>query len=118
MWACGGILTYAGEYRDITAAPKILASFSPARRLLADKGYDANSLRNSLNSQGTEAVIPSKRNRKRAIQYDKIAYRERNTIERAFCSLKDYRRIATRYDKLLRNFLSAIQIAATILWWT
>jgi transposase len=107
-----------GNIADISAAPELLAGSPPAKRLLADKGYDANSLRNSLNSQGTEPVIPSKRNRKRAIPYDAEAYRDRNMIERAFCSLKDYRRIATRYDKLLRNFLSAVQIAAIILWWT
>ena len=47
-----------------------------------------------------------------------MAYRARNLIERAFCSLKDFRRIATRYDKLARNFFSAVAIAATILWWT
>ncbi len=106
-----------GNIADISAAPQLLASFPPARRLLADKGYDANSLRNKLHSLGCEAVIPSKRNRKRAIPYDKVAYRDRNMIERAFCNLKDYRHIATRYDKLLRNFLSSIQIAAVILWW-
>ena len=63
-------------------------------------------------------MIPSTASRKRAIPYDVAAYRDRNMIERAFCSLKDYRRIATRYDKLARNFLSAVAIAAIILWWT
>ena len=86
-------------------------------KLLADKGYDANSLRAALALRETEAVIPSTRSRKRPIPYDKAAYRERNKIERAFCRLKDWRRIATRYDKLVRNFLSAIAIAATIIWW-
>ena len=52
------------------------------------------------------------------IPYDRQAYRERNRIERAFCALKDFRRIATRYDKLARNFLAAVEIAAVILWWT
>jgi len=87
-------------------------------RLLADRGYDANSLRNMLAGQGTEAVIPSTRSRKRPIPYDGIAYRARNMIERAFCRLKDFRRIATRYDKLAQNFMSAVAIAAVILWWT
>jgi transposase len=86
-------------------------------KLLADKGYDANSLRAALADRGTEAVIPSTRSRKRPIPYDEAAYRERNKIERAFCRLKDWRRIATRYDKLARNFLSAVAIAATIIWW-
>lgn len=90
----------------------------PARRLIAGKGYDANSLRRRLAAQATEAVIPFTASRKRAIPYDTTAYRARNMIERAFCSLKDYRRIATRYDKLARNFLSAVAIAAIILSWT
>lgn len=88
------------------------------RRLIADKGYDANSLRRTLAEYRTEAVIPSTRSRKNPIPYNEAAYRERNRIERAFCALKDWRRIATRYDKLARNFLSAVAIAASILWWT
>ena len=107
-----------GNIADISAAPALLAAMPPARRLLADKGYDANSLRGALCTQDTEPVIPSRCSRKRPIPYDTVAYRDRNMIERAFCSLKDYRRIATRYDKLARNFLSAVAIAATILWWT
>jgi len=67
---------------------------------LGDRGYDANSLRATLARAGTEAVIPSTRSRKRPIPHDVQAYRARNMIERAFCSLKDFRRIATRYDKL------------------
>jgi putative transposase len=62
-------------------------------------------------------VIPSTRSRKRPIPHDAIAYRERNLIERAFCRLKDWRRIATRYDKLAANFASAVAIAAIIIWW-
>lgn len=87
-------------------------------RLIADKGYDADHLRGALASGDIEAVIPSTRSRKRPIPYDTIAYRERNKIERAFCAIKDWRRIATRYDKLARNFLSAVAIAAAVIWWT
>ncbi|MFV2001441.1 MAG: IS5 family transposase [Paracoccaceae bacterium] len=118
---CGRAVAFLltpGNVADITVAPELLASQHPSGRLFADKGYDANSLRGTLRAHGTEAVIPSTRTRKRAIAYDALAYRDRNMIERAFCSLKDYRRIATRYDKLLRNFLSAVEIAAIILWWT
>ena len=82
------------------------------------QGIRRQQLRNSLKAQQTEAVIPSTTARKRPIPYDRQAYRQRNRIERAFCSLKDFRRIATRYDKLARNFLAAVQIAAVILWWT
>ncbi len=88
----------------------------PARRLIADKGYDANSLRGPLGARGTEAVIPSIASRKRALPHDAATYRNRNMIERAFCSHKDYRRIATRYDKPARNFLSAVAIASIIVW--
>lgn len=112
------LLLTPGNIADISAAPGLLAAMPPPRRLIADKGYDANSLRGALARQGTEAVIPSTASRKRAIPHDAAAYRDRNMIERAFCSLKDYRRIATRYDKLARNFLSTIAIAAIILWWT
>lgn len=87
------------------------------RRLIADKGYDANSLRKTLRKARTEAVIPSTRSRNAPIPYDEAAYRERNRIERAFRSLKDWRRVATRYDKLARNFLSAVAIAAAVIWW-
>ena len=61
---------------------------------------------------------PSTASRKAPIAHDREAYRQRNKLERAFCSIKDYRRIATRYDKLARNFLSAVALAAAILWWT
>ena len=119
--ACGRIAAFSltpGNVADISAAPALLAAMPAPRRLIADKGYDASSLRNTLAEARTEAVIPSTRSRKTPIPYDAIAYRERNRIERAFCSLKDWRRVATRYDKLARNFLSAVAIAAAILWWT
>jgi len=88
------------------------------RRLLGERGYDANSLRAALARAGTGAVIPSTRSRKRPIPHDVQAYRARNLIARALCSLKDFRRMATRYDKLARNYISAVAIAAPILWWT
>ena len=95
-----------------------MAAIPAPARLIADKGYDANHLRGVLADNGVEAVIPSTRSRRRAMPYDAVAYRERNKIERAFCSLKDWRRITTRYDKLARNFLSTVAIAAAIIWWT
>ena len=107
-----------GNHADISEAPALLDKCPAPARLLADKGYDANSLRDRLAATETEAVIPSTRSRKTPIPYDADAYRERNMIERAFCRLKDWRRIATRYDKLAINFASAIAIAAVIIWWT
>lgn len=107
-----------GNGADISAAPALLDKMPPPARLLADKGYDAGSLRTRLAASATEAVIPSTRSRKTPIPYDEAAYVARNMIERAFCRLKDWRRIATRYDKLAINFESAIAIAAIIIWWT
>ena len=107
-----------GNGADISSAPALLDRMPAPSRLLADKGYDANSLRARLAATQTEAVIPSTRSRKTPIPYDTDAYVARNQIQRAFCRLKDWRRIATRYDKLAANFESAIAIAAVILWWT
>lgn len=86
--------------------------------LLADKAYDTNRLRLWLEEHGTVAVIPSTSSRRTPIPYDRTSYKARNLIERMFCRLKDYRRIATRYDKRADIFLSAICLAAAISWWT
>ena len=82
------------------------------KRVIADRGYDANRIRAALREQGTIPVIPGRRNRKRPIQYDERRYKDRWRVEAMFCRLKDFRRIATRYDKLARNFLSAVSLAA------
>ena len=70
-----------------------------------------------LADKAIEPVIPSIRRRKPLIPYDPIAYRQRNRIERMFCRLKDFRRVATRYDKLAANYLSGVLIAATCAYW-
>ena len=88
------------------------------RRLLADRAYDARKLRDWLTERGCEPVIPPNPTRKRPHTYDPVAYRSRNAIERMFCRIKGFRRIATRYDKRADNFLSAVLIAAAITWWT
>lgn len=106
-----------GNINDISVAADLVQRAGRMRRLLADKGYDANSLRQLLEHAGTEAVIPSTTSRTVPIAYDKRAYRQRNRIERMFGRLKDFRRVATRYDKLAANFLSGVLIAAAILWW-
>ena len=98
-------------------APALVAAAGPISRLLADKAYDTNPLRALLSDKSIEPVIPSIRRRKRLIPYDVRAYRERNLIERMFCRLKDFRRIATRYDKLARNFLAGVMLAAALIWW-
>jgi transposase len=87
------------------------------KRLIADKGYDANHLRKRLKQHGVTPVIPGRRNRKRTVRHDQKRYWDRWRIEAAFRRLKDFRRVATRYDKLARNFLSAVALAAIIAFW-
>ena len=102
---------------DISVAATLLDDIAPPQRLLADKAYDADHLRRPLEALGTEVVIPSNGSRRHAYPLDRVAYKRRNLIERMFCRLKDWRRIATRYDRLARNFLSAIAIVATVCFW-
>jgi|TARA_Y100000310_G_scaffold227253_1_gene229461 transposase len=94
-----------------------LALIPTPKRLIADRAYDARKFRNWLAERGCEAVIPPNPTRKHPHAYDRIAYRGRNVVERMFCRLKDFRRIATRYDKRADTFLSAVLIVATIVWW-
>lgn len=107
-----------GNVADVTVAPDLLDAAGPVRRLIADKGYDADSLRRRLRAAGAMAVIPGRANRRTPVRHDKARYRERWRIEAAFCRLKDFRRIATRYDKLARNFLSAVVLATLVAFWT
>ena len=87
------------------------------KELLADKGYDTNAIRAFLKQYGIRAVIPGKSNRKKKIRHDKQAYKGRNVVERCFCRLKDFRRIATGYDKLAPNFFSALCLVAIVDYW-
>ena len=87
------------------------------KELLADKGYDTDAIRDFLKQQGIRAVIPGKSNRKKKIRHNKKAYKGRNVVERCFCRLKDFRRIATRYDKLAQNFFSAVFLVAIVAYW-
>jgi len=84
---------------------------------MADCAYDARRLRDWLAARSCEAVIPPNPTRTPPHTYDPIAYRARNVVELMFCLLKDFRRIATRYDKRADTFLSAIFIAVTLVWW-
>ena len=101
----------------MTMAPALIEAAGPFTRLIADKGYDSNAVRELVGGRGAEAVIPSTASRRAPIPYDRTAYRARNLVERLWCRLKDWRRIATRYDKLARNYLSGALIAATIAFW-
>ena len=82
--------------------------------IAGDKGYDSTPLRTALRQRGIEPIIPSRSNRIRAIAFDKARYRERNVIERCINRLKQWRRIATRYEKLAANYAAVILIAASM----
>ena len=85
-------------------------------RLLGDKGYDSDNIRNDLAERGIEPVIPPRSNRKVPIEYDREAYKRRNLIERCVNRLKQFRRIATRYEKTARAYLSMLCIASSLIW--
>ncbi|GAA4127302.1 transposase [Aminobacter sp. DSM 101952] len=82
-------------------------------RLIADRGYDTNAIRAAIAANGATVVIPSTMSRRTPIPYVRDAYKARNLVERLRCRLKDWRRIATRYDKLARNFLASLQHSLT-----
>jgi transposase len=111
------LLISAGNINEMTMAPALIEAAGSFTRLIADKGYDSNAVRELVAQRGAEAVIPSTASRRAPIPYDRHAYRARNLVERLWCRLKDWRRIATRYDKLARNYLSGALIAATISFW-
>jgi len=91
---------------------------APARRLIADKAYNADSLRHWLIQRRIKAIIPSTTSRRTPYPLNRrIYHRRRNAIERLFCRLKNWRRIATRYDRHASNYLAAIALAATVAEW-
>ena len=106
-----------GNTSDHKVARPCLEAMPPSRYMIADKGYDSTALREWLVERGTEPVIPPRVNRKVQYAYNKVLYRTRNVIERSFGRLKDYRRIATRFDKDVRNFFAALCIVVTVIWW-
>ena len=106
-----------GNIADITVAAPLLEGAAASAWLIGDKGYDADHLRALLDRRGTIAVIPNKSNRKRIFPFDPERYKWRNVIERTNCRLKDFRAIATRYDKLARNFLAGLCLVSALLYW-
>ena len=104
-----------GEVHDITQAPALIEGLD-AGQVIADKGYDSDAFIALIQAAGAQPVIPSRKNRLACRDYDRHAYRERHLIECLFNRLKQFRRIATRYEKLARNFLSMLNLATTYLW--
>lgn len=107
----------AGQTSDYIGARAMFSSLPPARTLLADRGYDADWFREALADREITACIPSRRGRKAVVPHDPALYRQRHKIENAFGRLKDWRRIATRYDRCADLFLSACALAAVVMFW-
>lgn len=107
----------AGQVSDYMGAMALLSDLPKADWLLADRGYDADWFREALKDKGIKACIPGRKSRKKPIKHDKRRYKRRNRIEIMFGRLKDWRRIATRYDRCPVVFLSAIALAAIVLFW-
>jgi transposase len=98
-------------------AVPLLGAVAPPERLIADRAYDAESLRRWLAAHQIEAVIPSTATRTVPYPLDRAAYARRNIIERLVGRLKNWRRIATRYDRLARNYLAALALVAVTAEW-
>jgi transposase len=111
------ILLTGGEAHDCPIAGRLIRRVKPSKRMLGDKAYDSAELRDELHERGTKPVIPNRSNRKQPFRFSKRLYKLRWRIEAAFNRLKDFRRIATRYDRLARNYLASVCLAAALVWW-
>jgi len=111
------LLLSEGQMSDYKGAALMVDALPGARVLLGDKGYDADWFRQALIERGIAPCIPPRSNRKSPPAFDKTLYRRRHKIENMFGKLKDWRRIHTRYDRCAHTFMSAIAIAATVIFW-
>ena len=107
----------AGQVSDYIGARALLGSLPDVDWLLGDCGYDADWFRDVLKDKGIRPCIPGRKQRKKTVKYDKRWYKRRNRIEIMFGMLKDRRRVATRYDRCPKIFLSAIALAAIVTYW-
>ncbi len=105
-----------GQAYDGESAMELLNALPENAMVLADKAYDANAIREMINGQGAWANIPPKSNRKDPICFSPYLYKARNLVERFFNKIKDFRRIATRYDKLAANYMAMIKLASIRVW--
>lgn len=110
-------LLTAGPVSDYAGAAYLLPGLPSASALLADRGYDASWIRKHLKSQNCTPCIPARKNTRSQDDYDEKLYRQRHKIENMFARLKDWRRIAMRYDRCAHTFLSAIHIAAIVIFY-
>ena len=101
----------AAQESDIAQAEELLADHEP-EVVIADRGYDKKALVEHIESRGAVAVIPTQKSRKEQREVDRHWYRERNVCERFWSKVKQYRRVATRYEKKATNFLAFVKVAA------
>ena len=111
------MLLSEGQMSDYKGAALMLEALPKAKVLIGDRGYDADWLRQAIADRNIAACIPSKVNRKVPIPHDAALYRQRHKIEIMFGRLKDWRRNHTRYDRCAHTFMSAIALAATVIFW-
>lgn len=111
------MLLSEGQMSDYKGAALLLPALPKAKEWLADRGYDADWFRAALREKGISPCISPKKNRKTRIEYDRELYKQRHKVENMFGRLKDWRRIAMRYDRCAHTFFSAICIAATVIFY-
>ena len=104
-----------GNVHDVVEAPALVAA-ARGENFIADKGYDSNAVVDAIHARNMKAVIPSREMRKAKRHMDTHLYKERHLVECCFSRLKQFRRVATRFEKTARNYLAVLHIAAAILW--
>ena len=109
------VILSAGQIADIEQAEALIKDLS-AEFIVADKGYDSDTFTDTISAQGAQPVIPPRSNRLNPRTFDRHIYKSRNLIERFFSRIKQFRRIATRYDKLAKSFLSFVHLACAFIW--
>jgi len=106
-----------GEVHDAKAAPKIIEKISEAENFIADKGYDSDAIRELARTKGMNPIIPRRSNsKKKNSEFDSELYKLRHLVENLFARLKHFRSIATRFEKLARNFRAIVFIACSLIW--
>ena len=110
------VLLSPGQASDMAAVPYLLDGLPTSSTVVADRGYDSNAVLELIARSGAQPNIPSCARRLLKRSVEPTIYRQRNLIERYFCKLKQFRRIATRFDKLARNFLAAVLLASSRIW--
>jgi transposase len=110
------LLITPGQASDKTSVPALLEGLPTAQAAVADRGYDSDAVLALVRQRGSAAHIPSTSRRIVRRSVDPELYRQRSLVERFFCKLKQFRRVATRFDKLARNFLAATMLASTRIW--